>query len=458
VPGGAVTSWPVGRDALDPHYEAVLGVLRPERLPTTEPYASIPKTREFTRAAKAAGFTVDRPPLAIRFAPAADAPAAPGIPLADDGNLHHRPRLTCRLLGECDVGCNEGAKNSLDMTYLTAAQGHGAQIRTLCEAVAIDRVPGGGWGVRYVQHVAARAGHRADLLDPTREIDRRITAKLVILAAGTLGSTRLLLAHRGSLPGLSHQLGRRFSTNGDMITFARDCLTADRRAWRELSPSLGPVITTSAHRSSGGHDVWLQDAGGPDFSEWMWQAPEVPGDLFGVIRRMLVSRAAEAVGGRRRTRVSADVASAFGNARSSAAMLPLLSMGIDVPGGRLSLDGDVLQLDWDPDGDSHDYFDAAEAAARSVAEQLGGRLAPRFGLARARAMTVHPLGGCSMGRDHDHGVVDEWGEAFDGEDRYRGLFVADGSVMPGPVGPNPSLTIAALADRFSERMIARAGE
>jgi cholesterol oxidase len=38
-----------------------------------------------------------------------------------------------------------------------------------------------------------------------------------------------------------------------------------------------------------------------------------------------------------------------------------------------------------------------------------------------------------------------------------GLYVADGSVMPGPVGPNPSLTIAALADRFADPIIARKG-
>ncbi|MCA1689705.1 MAG: GMC family oxidoreductase N-terminal domain-containing protein [Actinobacteria bacterium] len=458
LPDGTLVSWPVGHTDLEPHYQAVLDVLRPERLPTNEPYASIPKTLEFARAARAAGLTVEHPPLAIRFA-AGGAPPEPGIPLPPDDNLHGRPRLTCRLLGACDVGCNEGAKSSLDMTYLSEAKRRGARIRTLCEAVAVGRDHGSGWRVRYVQHVCARAGHRPDLLDPTQEVDRTITAPVVVIAAGTLGSTRLLLGHRAALPGLSRQLGRRFSTNGDMITFARDCRTTGERRGpsRDLSPSLGPVITTSARGSVGGHDVWLQDAGGPEFSEWGWQGPELPGDLLGLIRRLLLRRAAEALGGsRRRTRVSADVAAGFGSARSSAAMLPLLSMGIDVPGGRLSLDGDVLNLDWDPHGDSRDYFDAAEAAARTTAEQLGGHLAPRFGLARARAMTVHPLGGCSMGRDRDQGVVDDHGEVFSADGLHRGLFVADGAVMPGPVGPNPSLTIAALADRFSARMIDRA--
>ncbi len=70
-----------------------------------------------------------------------------------------------------------------------------------------------------------------------------------------------------------------------------------------------------------------------------------------------------------------------------------------------------------------------------------------------RVITVHPLGGCPMGGDRREGVVDSFGEVFG----YPGMFVADGAVMPGPVGPNPSLTIAALADRFADRMIEPVG-
>ncbi|MDQ3448057.1 MAG: GMC family oxidoreductase, partial [Chloroflexota bacterium] len=61
----------------------------------------------------------------------------------------------------------------------------------------------------------------------------------------------------------------------------------------------------------------------------------------------------------------------------------------------------------------------------------------------------HPLGGAPMGRHAGEGVVDAWGEVFG----YPGLYVADGSVMPGTVGPNPSLTIAALADRFADGIL-----
>jgi cholesterol oxidase len=57
-----------------------------------------------------------------------------------------------------------------------------------------------------------------------------------------------------------------------------------------------------------------------------------------------------------------------------------------------------------------------------------------------------------MGRGPEEGVVDTYGEVFG----HPNLFVADGAVMPGPVGPNPAFTIAALADRTADRILARA--
>jgi cholesterol oxidase len=58
-----------------------------------------------------------------------------------------------------------------------------------------------------------------------------------------------------------------------------------------------------------------------------------------------------------------------------------------------------------------------------------------------------------MGRNEEEGMVDSFGRVFKGQEVYEGLYIADGSVMPGPVGPNPSLTIAALADRFADQMV-----
>ena len=64
-------------------------------------------------------------------------------------------------------------------------------------------------------------------------------------------------------------------------------------------------------------------------------------------------------------------------------------------------------------------------------------------------ITVHPLGGCPMSVNPADGVVDPWGEVHG----HPGLFVVDGAAMPGPVGPNPSLTIAAFADRVADGIL-----
>ena len=456
--------WPVGYDDLVAEYEDAEAILAPATLPgeylgDADPGARVVKTDAFRAAAAAAGLTGELAPLAITFRAGdgdGDGRAVPGVPFGA-GNLHGRPRRTCTLVGECDLGCNEGAKNSLDYTYLDrflTAGGERARIFTCCEATLIEPA-GGGYRVHYVEHAGARElVHRrrrfdpdgAPLLDPDTDPDaedwtRRVTAGIVVVAAGTFGSTRLLLSSRVRLPRLSGQLGRRFSTNGDLLTFARDCRERSGEGWRDLEPSLGPVITAYAAAQVDGHRLWMEDAGGPALSEWAWQSGEMARDLWSA--RDLVPALAF---GRRGGRIGRLVARALGSAASSSAMLPMLTMGQDVSGGRFALEGDGLSLDWDPDGPSRAYFEAAQALAGRMARELGGRLGPPLFARVARGLTAHPLGGCPMGADPGTGVVDDRGQVFG----HPGLFVADGSIMPGPVGPNPSLTIAALAGRVGK--------
>ena len=71
----------------------------------------------------------------------------------------------------------------------------------------------------------------------------------------------------------------------------------------------------------------------------------------------------------------------------------------------------------------------------------------------SRVVTVHPLGSCQLGRNEREGVVDSYGRVFG----HPGLLVVEGSIMPDPVGPNPSNTIAALAHRGAEQVIREAG-
>lgn len=96
------------------------------------------------------------------------------------------------------------------------------------------------------------------------------------------------------------------------------------------------------------------------------------------------------------------------------------------------------------------------AEMRGLTASLGGTfiLNPRGHRAVGRNLiTVHPLGGCPMGADVDHGVVDHRGRVFDPSRGltavHAGLFVADGSILPTAVGVNPLLTIAVLAERIA---------
>jgi cholesterol oxidase len=55
-----------------------------------------------------------------------------------------------------------------------------------------------------------------------------------------------------------------------------------------------------------------------------------------------------------------------------------------------------------------------------------------------------------MGQTRDTGVVDHRGEVFG----YPNLYVADGAIVPEALGVNPSRTIAALAERIAELIVA----
>jgi cholesterol oxidase len=409
----AADGLPLEPEELDDHYDTVAAMQHAQRYPWED---RTPKTRALLDAAQRTGLRAERPPLAVAFG------TRPGEPF-EDNNLHGAPRETCRLCGGCDVGCQYGAKHTVDFTYLSAAVQAGARVRSCCEAHTLDRVDGG-WRVGYRQHLAARDAHPEHLLDPEPEPEREVRADRVVLAAGTFGSTALLLRNRAALPGLSRRLGRGFSGNGDLLLFVR-------QADRYLDSATGPVITASVHvpdaESPSGRGFLIQDAGAPAFSEWLWHGLELPGGLWRALRR----------------RAPAEV---FGTARESAAMMPLLGVGRDVPGGQMQLRGDRLVLTWKGTA-SRAYFESLEATARRLGDALGGRVL-RLGGPFARLLTVHPLGGCAMGRTPEDGVVDPFGNVFGCE----GLSVADGSILPGPVGVNPSMTIAALAERIAGGM------
>src|SRR4029434_8744148 len=88
----------------------------------------------------------------------------------------------CTLCGDCCSGCNVGAKNTVAMTYLPDAKAHGAEIFTELSVSHVAKRDGG-WRV----HIAASNDRGAGAF---------VDARTVVLAAGTLGSTEILLRSR----------------------------------------------------------------------------------------------------------------------------------------------------------------------------------------------------------------------------------------------------------------------
>lgn len=191
--------WPEGysRATLDRYFDLAAHMLEVRPVQPDPATGQVPlRTRAMedlvARMDHAAGSV--RPNLAVRFT---------DDPERATPNRHGIPQHGCTFVGECVLGCNQGAKNSLDYNYLAVAEQAGVVARTRCEVVRIAPA-GSGYTVTYRDH--ADGGVEQELRAPT-----------VFLAAGSVGRTELLLRARdvdATLPGLSPRLGEGFSGNG----------------------------------------------------------------------------------------------------------------------------------------------------------------------------------------------------------------------------------------------------
>jgi cholesterol oxidase len=449
--------WMVNRQDLDPHYDQVERMMHAQEYPLGyDPYDGTMKTLAMREAAQALGLDWDLVNLAVTFRNEGDLPI-PGEPIREaHRNLHDRTRYTCRLCGECDAGCNYGSKNTLDYTYLSEAKRLGAEIRTLAEVKEFfPNASGGGYTVQYVEHTLGEA-------TPSGAKRTVVTADVVVLGAGTYGSTNLLMRNRAFFPGVNQKvLGTHYCGNGDLLTFAMNAkhTVGGKKVPRELNGSFGPVITSAIRMGDAadgaphtGRGFYIEDAGYPGFANWLLET----GNRAGLVKRGLhfgLARLKSALGIGHSTNIGKQVADLLGACTLSTSSVPMLGMGRDVPDGKLFLDGECLESDWKIGG-SDEYFGRMQKTMKAIAKHLDADFVdnPIWYLG-TRVITVHPLGGTPMGRNAEEGVVDEWGEVYN----HPGLYVADGSVMPGPVGANPSLTIAAMANRFADRLIEKRG-
>ena len=406
-------AWPAGysRAALDPYYDLAAHMLE------VAPVAPDPATGRLPRRTTALEEVVERmgrragtvrPNLAVRFRDDPDTWTP---------NVHGVPQRGCTFTGECVVGCNQGAKNTLDLNYLAVAEQHGAVAVLDAEVTRITPADGR-WTVSYRSTGHDRAGRDGRPPQPETEV----VAAQVFLAAGAVGTTELLLRARDvhrTLPRLPGRLGHGFSGNGDFLSFVRDSAV-------DLEPGHGPTITTTT----------VVDA--PEHGDRVWF--QVQDGAYPAVVSRLLARYDPRVRARQLL---------LRTPHRPRAVLALLMMGRDAAAGRLVLDhqGEAA-VRWTNRENRWLYRSEARIAG-TVARVLGARgwHAPTWTWLR-KAVTVHNLGGVPMGPD---GVVDEFGEVHG----HPGLFVVDGAALTAATGVNPSATILAVAERNVEHAIRR---
>ncbi len=339
-------------------------------------------------------------------------------------NAQGQTQGTCTHCANCDAGCQVRAKNTLDLNYIPLAEQHGAEVRPLHLVRNIAPV-NGGYEVLY------------DRLDSGTPVRGSVTARKVILAAGSLGSTEILLRARDqykTLPLLSRRLGHGWSANGDFVTpsFHR----------REISASQGPTISAAIDLLDGVHGgapLFIEDGGFPDllgnYLEEVLKRWHRPNSPWGWILQALALRV--------RSRDPLDkVMLWFGQAVDAGDGQVRLRRPWYAPWRR------NLALKWDIRR-SEQVMDAmADLHAKLARATDGVPFTPPTWTLFKDLITPHPLGGCNMGDNAESGVVDHKGEVFG----YPGLHVLDGAIIPRPLGLNPSRTIAALAERAVEVM------
>jgi cholesterol oxidase len=342
-------------------------------------------------------------------------------------------RTGCMQCGRCMVGCPHGAKNTLVKNYLWLAERRGATITP--DRTVIDISPlGASDGSDGYEVTSVASGMR-------RNRDRRmLTARGVIVAAGALGTNRLLQRCRlnGSLPRISHRLGELVRTNSESIlavTVPED-YPEDLTRRVAITSSIYPDPHTHIETVTYGH---AGDSMSTLYTLLVGDGSRVtrPLKLLGQILRH-PGKLAKTIwprGWSRRT-IIVLVMQTLDNA---IALRPTLTRSGDVR----------LQTEQDPTRPNPTFIPVANEAAEWLARRTGG-------IAQSSVMeatmnipsTAHILGGAVIGADPDHGVVDASQRVFG----YENLLVCDGAAVPANVGVNPSLTITALAEHAMSRI------
>jgi cholesterol oxidase len=448
-------AWPKAlrddRAGLDAGFERARAMLRPRPYPAPGgDYTNLTKLTTLEKSAKKLSARFSRTEINVTF---------------ENGPNHVGTMQTrCTNCGNCCSGCRERAKNTTATNYLPDAKNHGAHIFSQIEVLRVERNTGTGapWTVVY----RPVPGHVIE--DPAPSFLR---AHHVVLAAGALGSTEILLRSAQHGLSVSSRLGQRFSGNGDVLAFAYNCdepvvSMGFAGAGRNPDP-VGPTITGV---------VDLRDSARPLDDGMIIEDGAIPGALGQLLPEAFATAARidgedtdagfwDATKERLREIQSITLGPNTGAVKNSQVYLLMSHDGSD---GQLVLENGSVAVRW-PGYPDKPVFGRAHTALRDATAALGGTYVANpvsrnwlGGKIADRLVTVHPLGGSALGDDANTGVVDHRCRVFDPSRGpsavHAGLYVADGAVIPRSVGVNPLYTICAVAERAMDHLVRDLGK
>ncbi|MBV9048506.1 MAG: GMC family oxidoreductase, partial [Solirubrobacterales bacterium] len=372
-------SWPdvITEAELSRYYDRTEEALQPRETPAA---LDLPKIRAFDAMADRAGRAPTRLPIAVHFGESRRHPFSGAF------------QQGCQNLGRCDFGCPVLAKNTVDITYIARAEAYDAEVYPLHEVRRID--PPERSGTRW----------RVSFRDLQYRIDGSVEAPLLVLAAGTIGSSRLLLKNRGRLPRLSRALGSRFSGNGDALALALDPRAPGVTGART---EYGPTMTSRIVYAEDGFMV--ADGGLPGNFAGLLEIVRGVNALTGWGRVVLhVKNAATRIGLTDQQVTQRNVKLRQEPIGDS---LVFLMIGLDAADGQMRLTPlfETFDIRWKKSA-SAKLFAGMERAAGELAHAADAKAF--FALDAGplnKFITVHPLGGCPMSDDPAAGVTDDRG-------------------------------------------------
>ena len=350
----------------------------------------------------------------------------------------------CERQGRCILGCLPAARHTLNKALwarVISDPASGVTLSPMSEVEHLRPAAGGGWELEYRDH--------------RNDETHKVTTPLVFLAAGTLGTPKLLLRAQREGLALSDRVGEGFSTNGDYGGFALN--TA-----KTVQSTRGPINTCHVAADIDGTRITVEDCGIPSmFAPIAAVALEVLGNavkksfFHGKLRlAWLTHTVPDLRDFLPHLPDTYDPSDARTDAETVANIFFFNVMGQDDANGTFTLDDDGdLKLKWDQPIVDHPTFKKSDDLCRALTEAMGPdtKYVAFWDTLPHRRLTIpHPLGGSPLGTNRHDGAVDPLGRVFDGAgttgtEVHDGLYAVDGSTIPGALAVNPTLTITAQA-------------